>query len=348
MKKSMWLFVLAASVIISAGCASQDVVVSAPAKTGGSIVLRAVGVEAEENKPFEAGKAAAEALKKAMGDTPLKAVILTECLEGREMKAKALAGAASVLGKDVIFGGSTYGAYNQKGAMDLDAVSLLGIGGDGISVSAALVTNMGAEGLSLEKNEAELTKALQGGGKALAQKLPKSDKDRLMIIMADAHSPKNAFFVNGVHEVLGGKFPLAGGSVNKNAGQTFVYFKGGMYSDSAVGLMLSGDFKVSLAGRKAKTNDKVISTARDATAEAVKNLKTKPMAMIAFDCAGRMGKLKKLDDELKAIQSCIGKKIPLYGCYCAGEIGPADVTEKKADVLSSGNGWHIMVTVIGR
>jgi len=38
----------------------------------------------------------------------------------------------------------------------------------------------------------------------------------------------------------------------------------------------------------------------------------------------------------------------LFGCYCAGEVGPLDVSEKPAGVLSGGGGWHVMFTVIGR
>jgi hypothetical protein len=40
--------------------------------------------------------------------------------------------------------------------------------------------------------------------------------------------------------------------------------------------------------------------------------------------------------------------IILFGCCCAGEFGPADVKEKTPGVLSSGKGWHAMITFIGR
>ena len=60
------------------------------------------------------------------------------------------------------------------------------------------------------------------------------------------------------------------------------------------------------------------------------------------------GKLDNLGDELAAFQSVTGKEITLFGCYCAGEFGPADVKEKTPGVLSSGKGWHAMITFIGR
>ena len=47
------------------------------------------------------------------------------------------------------------------------------------------------------------------------------------------------------------------------------------------------------------------------------------------------------------MQEALGKELPLYGCYCAGEVGPADRTG-TTEVLSSGVGWHVMITVVGR
>ena len=166
--------------------------------------------------------------------------------------------------------------------------------------------------------------------------------------MADAHSPKNQFLLEGAQEVMGKDFPITGGSANKNAGQTFVYFQGQIYSDGAIALMLSGDFNVSLSGRQARENAKVISPAAESAAEAMNGMKSKPFSVLAFNCAGRKGKLDNIVDELAAIQSVIGNDIPLFGSYCAGEIGPADIAEKDPDALSSGVGWHVMFTVLGR
>ena len=112
--------------------------------------------------------------------------------------------------------------------------------------------------------------------------------------------------------------------------------------------MLSGDFHVSLSGRKAQDNDQVIRTARTGAAAALAGFKGKPVAALAFNCAGRRGKLERTEDELFAIQEALGKDLPLFGCYCAGEIGPVDASERKPDTLSGGVGWHVMFTIIGR
>ncbi len=92
----------------------------------------------------------------------------------------------------------------------------------------------------------------------------------------------------------------------------------------------------------------VISSAAYGAAQALKNMKAKPFSVLAFNCAGRKGKLDNIADELAAIQGAIGKDVPLFGAYCAGEIGPADITVDDPAALSSGVGWHVMFTVLGR
>ena len=326
--------------------ADDDTWSTPKAVSEGEIVLQVAAAEGED--PYLAGVEAATALKKKMGDSPPQAVILSECFEDREYKEKLLQGIGSVLPSDIVMGGSTYGSFHQAGCSDFDSVCLLGIGGEGVSVAASLVRDMGTSKLTYDHDIAELTQRFHTAGAKLANKLRKTDEDRLLIIIPDAHSPKNQLLVEGAQQVLGNAFPITGGSANKNAGQTFVVFRGKLHQDSAVALMLSGDFHVSLSGRKAKDNNQVIQTAREGAASALADFKGKPVAALAFNCAGRRGKLNCVEDELAAIQQALGKELPLFGCYCAGEIGPVDSSEKKSDTLSGGVGWHVMFTIIGR
>jgi hypothetical protein len=283
-----------------------------------------------------------------MGDVPLKVVVVSECFEDQKNKQALLAGVCSVLPPDLVFGQATYGSFTQAGCGGFDTVCLLGIGGEGIGVSAALVKDLGVAKLTFEQHEAQIKQRLHDAGAKLAGQLVRAERDRLAVLLADAHSPKNQFLVEGVQKVLGGGFPITGGSANKNAGQTFVYFRGQAYSDSALALMLSGDFRVTLVGRKAMDNDQVIATAREAATQSLAASTGKPQAVLAFNCAGRRGKLKRPADELEAIQTALGKELPLFGCYCAGEVGPLDVADKDPAVLSGGSGWHVMFTVILR
>lgn len=331
-----------------AGCAStpSQMCKSPVALAGGDIVFQVAA--AQNADAFAAGKAAAQALKAELGDVQPRAIVMAECFETKALKRKALEGVCSVFPSELVFGFSTYGSFGQHGCLDLDSVELLGIGGEGIGVAAALEPHLGIAGLTMEEDLPVLQERLRTGGAALARFVTQGPNDRLIILLADAHSPKNQFLVEGVQSVVGRQFPITGGSANKNAGQTFVYYGGRMYRDAAVALVLSGDFRVSLSGRQAKTNEAVIASAGEAAREAQQGLPVEPFAVLAFNCAGRKGKLDRIEDELEAIRQAMGDEIPLFGCYCAGEIGPADLADPTTDALSSGVGWHLMITMLGR
>lgn len=311
----------------------------------GAPVLFRTSASSDED-PAAAGRKAAEALKAALGVAEPKLVLMADCFEDKENKEKALAAVTAVFGREKVCGGATYGMFTQAGALTQDAVGLLAIGGDGVRVSVAFEEKMGAAGLTLEKDEAALTAALRGAGERLAKKLPDAGKGKLMIVVSDAHSPKNQLLLDGIQSVVGKKLPVTGGSVNKNAGQNWIYYQGKAHTDAAVAVLVSGDFKLAQAGRQAKDNDAVISTAKDGAGEATTKLGAKPFAVLAFDCAGRKGKLKNIGDELAAMQAAIGKEVPLFGCYCAGEFGPADAADVDKSVCY-GRGWHVMVTAMG-
>lgn len=294
----------------------------------------------------EAGRKAATELKAAFGNAVPKAVLVMDSFEDLDSKRAMLGGVASVLPKDILFGGASYGGFTQRGSVNDDGVVLLGIGGDGVSVSAALVEQMGAAGLTMEKDLEKLTAALNRAGERLATQLPGLNRGALLLLISDAHSPKNQLLLDGVQKVAGKKLPITGGSVNKNAGQNWVYFRGAAHTDSAIALLLSGPFKVTQTGRQAKTNEAVIETAREGSASVLKGVPARPFAVLAFNCGGRKGKLKRLEDELEAIQASVGRELPLFGTYCAGEYGPADLSESQGDVTPCGRGWHVMFTVL--
>lgn len=328
------------------GCVSTNkhVLKTAPATRGGDVVFRS-SVATDED-PFAAGQVAAEALKKSLNGVEPHAIVLSECFEELAQKKKVISGVASVFSKDIIFGVASYGVYAQTGAYDTDAVALLGIGGSGISVAAALSEKMGASTLSLETQEAELIAALNEGGAAVARQLPNLEKGTMMLLWGDAHSPKNLYLIDGVQHVAGKNLPITGGSANKNKGQTYIYYRGNAYTDSACGLLLTGSFRVGQTGLQAKSNDKVIETAKIGSATAQQKIKGTPFVVVAYDCAGRMGKLDRLEDELMAIQSSVGKAVPLFGSFGAGEFGPADNAD-ASDETCTGRGWHVMFSVLG-
>ena len=330
-----------------AGCGSpmNEVLVTAPAVPGGDIIIRVATAQNED--PYDAGKAAALALREQLGDATPHIILVSECYPERYLKKRALRGVFAVFEPEKVFGCATYGTFAQSGALDRDAIGLMAIAGPGISVAAALQTGLGTARLTPGEDDEEIQTLLNAAGERLARRIPRTPQDKVLVTVADAHSPKNAHLVKGLQDELGKDFPITGGCANKNAGQTYVYYRGDMYRDSAVAIMLSGDFKVALSGRMAKTNEAVIASAKEGAAEAAKALGGKPIAALAFNCAGRKGKLDDIQDELAAMQQALGKSLPLFGCYCAGEIGPADQAE-KTEALSSGVGWHVMFTLLGR
>jgi hypothetical protein len=332
--------------VLFSGCAVNETYLSSAAQDNGSIVIRTSS--AQNSDPFQAGQSAAQALQAKMGPTAPHTVILTECFAEKAQKQEVLAGICSVFPKEIVFGLATYGSFSQEGCQDRDSVGLMGMGGTGIASQAALQRKLGVADLTVEENETELAQGLRSAGAELCAKLERGSKDQVLVLMADAHSPKNQFLVEGAQQVTGKAFPITGGSANKNAGQTFVYFQGKMYTDSAVALLLSGDFEVALSGKQAKENDAVISTAAQGTKEALDKMTSKPFSVLAFNCAGRKGKLDRIEDELAAIKGALGDDIPLFGAYCAGEIGPTDLADKDTSALSGGAGWHVMFTVLGR
>lgn len=341
-----WAVVLAA-VLALGGCAKPlKETWQTLAPRPGSEVLVAVTM-AQDSDAYAAGRQAAQDLAKRFLYAP-RVVLVSECFVGARSKRRLLKGICSVLPPEIVFGGATYGSFTRDGCYDRDAVVLLGLGGEGLGVKVALERELGAAGLSTEDAWQEIEGRLRAAGARLARKIQTANDDRLLLVIADAHTPKNGPLVEGIRQVLGKQFPITGGSVNKNAGQSYVYYQGRMFSDAALALMLSGAFNVSLAGRQAKEAKAVVATAEAATAFAHKNLKGQPVIALGFDCAGRKGKLDRLADELDAIQRVITKKVPIFGCYCAGEIGPADTADASPGVLSYGVGWHLMLTLLGR
>ena len=337
-----------AAVVAISGCTTinkTSLSTAAPTK-GGAVILKTAMVENEN--AYEAGRTAAEQLLTRLNGNNPHAILMVDCFDSKELKEQAIDGVASIFDANVIFGGAVYGMYTQDGAFDTDGVSLMAIAGNGVQVQTALAENMGASGLSLETQKDQLIKALNKGGESLAKQIQDVKTTDLMIVMGDAHSPKNQYLLDGIQNITGKKLPITGGSISKNDGLTFVYYRGELYKDAAIAIALNGDFNVAQSGRQAKSNDKVISTAKEGSATAIKALGSNPFAVIAYDCAGRMGKVDNLTDELNAIKSNITPSTPIFGCYCAGEFGPADTTLEKADNTSKGRGWHVMFSVLGK
>ena len=307
------------------------------------VVMKTVFVDDEQEKPFEAGQLAGRKLLDEMKGNNLELILFAESFDGKEDKEKLLAGLCSVLPKEKLFGLSTYGSFMRDSVGDGDRVTLLGIGG--LTVQAALQTELGVAKLTMDTGEAEIKTKLLKAGRILGEKNGAAAKTRLNILLADAHSPKNTFLVHGLQEALGKEAMILGGSANKNPDQNHVYYQGVRYDDAAILLTLDGPFQVAMAGRFANQGDTVVKTAEEATASAIENVKGTPLGLIAFSCAGRKSKLDELDDELNAVQKRFTNKT-IFGSFCAGEVGPPDPAVETTDAKSCGSGWCLMLAVL--
>ena len=309
-----------------------------------SVTMKTVFIDDEREKPFEAGQLAGRKLLDEMNGINVEIILFAESFDGKENKEKLLEGLCSVLPKEKLFGLSTYGSFIRDSVGDGDRVTLLGIGGD-VTVQSALQTELGVAQLAMDTAEEEIKTKLLRAGRTLGEKNAVPSKNRFDILLADAHSPKNRFLVQGILEKLGKDALMIGGSANKNPGQNHVYYQGVRHDDAAILLTLSGSFQVAPAGRFANQGDTVIQTAGEATAAAVENVKGTPLGMIAFSCAGRKSKLDELDDELNAIQKHFADQT-IFGCFCAGEVGPCDSAVDTADTLCCGSGWYLMLALL--
>ncbi len=344
--------VMAGSAMFS-GCltiteSKENMQTAFPVKNG---IVKAVSTTVEGRDAYKAGKTAAHRIKARLGGTMPHVLVVVDSYGKLAMKKDVIDGVASVFPRDIIIGGAVYGVYSQDGAFENDGVGILALAGDGVQVETALVTNMGAAGMSMEKQNAQLTKALGDAGANLAMKLPNAKSADFMFLMADAHSPKNQLFLNGIQAVVGKKLPITGGSNNKNNGLNYVYYRGGFYQDAAWAMTVKGvDFSVKQTGLQAKTNDAVIFTAQKGAKRVAKELakaKAKPFLLTAVDCAGRMGKLDDLNDELVAIKKAVGSEVTIFGNYCAGEYGVVETKGKKS-ATAVGRGWHVMFSFLGK
>ncbi len=331
--------------LLAAGCATRQAAVVPTPKPDGAVVAAtalaradaAAGVDA-----YGAGRRAAEELKARLGAVEPHVVVLAECFVGKADKARALKGVTSVFGKARVVGFSCYGVYTCEGVADRQAVGLLALGGDGLAVRTALVPDQRSLGLTLERDEAALKAALGAAGRALAQGVPANAGTRLLVVLADTHSPKNQLLLDGVQAVAGEALPVTGGSANKNAGQNWVYYGGRLYTDAAVALALDGAFSVVQGGAQAQDNQAVLDSARTVAAGLRQRARGAPLLVTAFDCAGRKGKLEAIEQEQKAVLEGLGPAGELFGVWCAGEIGcSADSPAKPV-----GRGWHLMGTLL--
>jgi len=269
-----------------------------------------------------AGTQAAAQAKAALGNVKAKAVIV---FAGPAIKDKQqmLEGVCSVFDAEIVSGCSAYNPITQQG--NTGHLAVMAIGGD-VQITAAI-------------------SGLEGGheacGKRIGETLEKAagaeTAGRLLLLFGACHVPSNDKLVKGACSVLGEKFPIAGGA----ALQDVLYHQGKVLKGQNLGLLLTGNFRCGLATKKDMSPEGLINSAKEAFSEAIASGKGKPVAVLAFDCGGRRGKMgDNLPKELDAMKAAAGDAA-IFGFYGSGEIGPAD-----NDSPSRGVGYSISACAI--
>ena len=85
---------------------------------------------------------------------------------------------------------------------------------------------MNASKVSMETENELLKQRLGDGGRAVIGQIPNAKDSDLVILMGDAHSPKNQYLLDGVQSIIGKNVKVTGGSISKNNGLTYVYYRG--------------------------------------------------------------------------------------------------------------------------
>jgi hypothetical protein len=291
-------------------------------------VVAATGYSALED-PKKAGLEAANKAKKGIGKVTPK-LVLVFVMSKKFDQAKALEAVVSVFDAGIVHGCAGYNTITEEG--NAGTVSVLALGGEiGVTPIMAPVEN----------------KDYEACGKAIGKKLEHPSKvkysGKVVVLIGDCHVNSNDKVVKGIAGVIGDKIPIVGGAAY--GGTT--YFKGKIVGKQKnVGILIAGNFTVGCSTLKEGPADvhpnKVVAAAGQAFKNAVGKNLAHTALVFAFDCGGRRGNMgENRPEELKVMQKVVGPKMPIFGFYGSGEMGP-----KATGEPSRGDGYHISACAI--
>jgi len=234
----------------------------------------------------EAGAGAARLARESLGKHAAKVVIV---FAGRKQTSpEMVAGVATVFPKDIIYGCEGYGPVTQDGNLNDNGVAVIAIGGD-VAITAAASAGVG-QGRERYLN---CGKAL---GETLKDAATKANKGKVLLTFGDQHVGDNKHFVEGLKSVLGEKFPIIGAAAGGAGNKEIV--KGEIVKGTNVGILMAGDFELGLAREGGKGGEGFIKASGDAFQRAVGKKKDDLVMSFVFDCGGRRGQMKKVENGL--------------------------------------------------
>ena len=219
-----------------------------------------------------------------------------------------------------------YASLSSRGfpSKDVPAISALAIGGDALDVQVKRVELpkiTGAEYAWALKGEAMYRAAAEHAraGRELLQSFdrPRDGASQLLVVLGTLHNPRQTWFAVGVTANAPKELHVIGG-----AGADFgsVYHEGASHSNSALGILISGEFSIGVAGEE---------NARDIPRQLAGVMKRAwsqvgsgtPRLALYFGCASWH---RQLDAQRETFADRLGETFPLFGQFCGGEIGRLD------------------------
>ena len=285
-----------------------------------------------------AGAEAARKAKAALGDAPVKLVIVFAARP--QVNAGLIEGVASVFEKSLVYGCEGYSSLTQEGNFtdrghDIKSgVSVMAIGGD---ISLTPVSSVVAKAATKEDRPKVLRENGKAIGGALKDAFAAAASGKLILTFGNQHVGDNQPYVEGVLEVLGKDIKMVGAAAGGDGAREIV--RGEIVKGANVGVLMTGNFKVRTSGA---TGDQV-KTADETLKQVMTTGGEKPSVIFVFDCGGRragMVKAGTLGQELQAIKMNAGS-IPFFGFYGGGEIG-----HKTQDGPCVGVGNHIAAAAV--
>lgn len=145
-------------------------------------------------------------------------------------------GVRSVSGNALLVGSSTAGEISTEGPIERHSVVVM-------ALASSDVQFFGAVSHDVSKDA-----HLAGKAVAAAVKAQAGESLKTFMMLPDVLKGNGAEIVRGVLETLGEHFPVVGGASGDDFQfkQTYQYLNNTVYSDSVVGLGLTGDFKIGI------------------------------------------------------------------------------------------------------
>lgn len=323
--------------------ASQPAAVPA-AKT--PAFLAAVGYSDAADPLAAASAAAGDAVKqfRAAGVTPVAAVFL-ERLAGVTAADGARIGAAvkKVVGVPTFGHGGvgTYGLTWQAGKLGDGGLAVLLLGGQGLDVKGYAVGGRIEYDDSDDPAKAakvrQLREAAAQRGDALGRQVPSLARPGLVLVLGALHNDWHVPFMTALHKRLPAGVPVVGG-VGK--WDDYVYLDGREMTDAGgkptqvgqLAVVVQGNLRLAVCPVTARDKYKpavVLEEGLDACRDVRKRLGgaagTRPGSelVLAFSCVTRLddAKLPGPAAELANIGGVFGPAVPVFGCFCGGEVG---------------------------